>query len=561
MKKIKFIALIMVACMTFMLTGCNLFSQDLARYLTETVITISYENGKKIEIDRQEFLTAYENYGSDLMQSQGYDEQKAKDATVDALVNRKVLLEEAKKVSQTEQGKSIALTDADKNEIMYQTYKSMISNAQSYDSAIKKDWNMEEEVFSSKESTSGVVYNKYTKKAKPVKVYNSDTQSFDYKIELVDEEDSLIRDITFTSLDEVYNSFIAETKNNTSSNLAKEEYRRYLAALQASQKVLKTNYSEEDLVKEEIKRIYKNLEENELLTKYQEFKTDADGYSYITVQNVIDKYKSMIYKSSFKYNADEKAYNEDILSDVSKINYFINDDYFYVAHILVKFSDEQQAEYDGLETLSNKGQGGIISAEKYNERKEQIYNEIKASVRDSETGEIVKTDAVSMTDLMAEINAKLSGKTGAERDLAFRELMYKYNEDDGIMNASYAYVVGENESKMVESFTNASRELNEKGEYGAISEMVCSEYGVHIIYYMGKCANPISINSDNSVTISGEDVLNLDKTYLNNLHNKTVFDLIYESLESDNYSLYENMNMDRIKNDEGIVVKKSNKLI
>lgn len=563
--------------MSFMFAGCDLFARNNVAYYNQIVITASYDDGSKIEINRKDFLTAYYNYGSNLINSYGYTEEKAKEATVDALINRKILLKEAKTLASTEAGASIELTNAEKKELLYQTYSSLISNTREYESEVRDVLNMPvPDTMKQETTTTAVKYEEYEKKARPVYVADESGESGEYRILLLDDETTPKRDIEFANQDAIYEAFVAETKNNQSDVIAREEYRRYLASLQSSQKLLGTNYNEEQLIKEEIKRIYNNLEENEYITKYQEYKQDNQGYSYITVSQVLEKYKSMISTAKFTYDNDLSAYNEDILSDVSKVDYFVNDDYFYVAHILIKFDDEQSARYKALETLSNNGQGYIISAQNYKKQKAELYAGLKANVRDLETGEVVENRCVAVDKVLQEVQVALKNATTKEqKDKAFRELMYKYNEDDGIMNASYPYVVGESESKMVESFTDASRELNTAGTYGAISGLVESEYGVHIIYYMGKCTNAFEFGQDgsielkanytidngNGVEVPTSDILKLDETYLNNLNNKTLFDLVYEELATDNYSQFENMDLSTLKSKYSIEITKVDKLI
>lgn len=563
--------------MSFMFAGCDLFTRNNVAYYNQIVITATYKDGSKIEINRKDYLTAYYNYGSTLINSYGYTEEKAQEATVDALINRKILLKEAKRLAGTEEGASIELTTAEKKELLYQTYSSLMSNAREYESDIRDALNMPEpDTMEQETTTTAVKYEKYEKQARPVYVADESGESGEYKILLLEDNETPKRDIEFADQNAIYEAFIAETKNNQSDVIAREEYRKYLASLQSSQKLLGTNYNEEQLIKEEIKRIYTNLEENEYITKYQEYKQDNNGYSYITVNQVLEKYKAMITSAKFIYDNDLSSYNDDILSDVSKVDYFVNDDYFYVAHILIKFDDEQSAKYEELETLSNNGQGYIISAQNYEKQKTALYADLKANVRDLETGEIVENRSVSASDVLKEVQVALRNATTKEqKDEAFRQLMYKYNEDDGIMNATYPYVVGTENSQMVESFTDASRELNTAGTYGEISGLVESEYGVHIIYYMGKCTNAFEFGMDGSIelranytiddgtgaSVPTSDILKLDETYLNNLNNKTLFDLIYEELATDNYSQFENMDLSTLKDTNGIEITKVDKLI
>ncbi len=538
-----------------MLAGCDLFPQNTAAYLNQIVITANYEDGTKIEISRKDYLTAYNNYGSELINSNGYTEEEAKEATINALVNRKILINEAKSITQV-----VSKVNEEKAELYYQTYEALLSNANDYEAAIRKDWNMEQSDFGTSETKSGTVYTPYEKQAEVV----YDSVRKEYRIKKVEDNATPVREKTFESLEDVKEAFYEATKNNNTDTFAKEEYRRYVASLKATQEVLKTKYTEDQLVANEIERIYNNLEETEYLTKYQGHKQFNGGFSTITVSQVLNKYAAMMSKSKFIYDNNAETYKEDVLGNIENVNYFVDDDYFYVAHILIKFSDAQQAKYNELESLSNSGQGGIISAEAKAEREQQLYNSIKGSVRNAETGEITSEDSVGVNDILKEVQIALSNaKTNEQKDLAFRELMYKYNEDDGIMNAAHPYVIGENESKMVENFTNSSRELNQSGNYGAVSGLVQSEYGVHIIYYMGKCENLFEFQSDGTIHLQANytendvpksDILKLTTTYLNRLNNKTVFDMVYETLVEDSYSEFENVNLETLKHDKGIVV-------
>lgn len=550
-KRFKVLSLLLIACMTFMLAGCNLFPQNNAHYLNQNVITLEYNDGTTINITRQEFLTAYNNYGAELMNSNGQTEAQAKESTINALINREVLLKKAK-----EDDSISDLLKQKRKELCYETYQALISNARDYESAIREDWEIDEPDTMAEETKEGTVYKKYEKQA--TVVFDEETQS--YRIKKVESNDTVLFDEEIQintsgtieeALADVKTAFYKATKENTADTFASEEYRRYLASLRSTQKLMGTNYSDDQLVANEIKRIYDNLEENEYLTQYQEQKQFNDGYSNITVLQVLNKYKAMMSTSKFIYDNNADTYKSDILEKFENVNYVVDDEYFHVAHILIKFSDEQQKRFDELDKLSNNGVGGVVSAGYVAQEKQKLYNSIRGSIRDSETGEITEEDTISVNAILAEIETALkSASTNEQKDNAFRELMYKYNEDDGIMNANYAYVVGENESKMVENFTKASRELNTNGTYGAVSGLVQTEYGVHIVYYMGKCENVFEFAQDGSLTFTESDVLKLEEKKLNNLNNKTLFDLVYESLVQDKYSEYENVDVEFIKSTE-----------
>lgn len=550
-KRFKFLALIMVACFSFILAGCDLFKQNTASYLNQIVITAKYADGSKIEISRMQYLTAYNNYGATLVSSNGYTEEQAKEATINSLVNREIILKEAK-----QDEKIVGKVNDAKQDLYYQTYEALISNARDYESAIRKDWNMPQADSMAEETKTGTVYTPYEQKAQVV----YDDVKNEYRIKKI-EQTAKNHDKELNSLEEVKQAFLAETKENTADTFAAEEYRRYVASLKQTQQIFKTNYNEEKLVEKEVERIYENLEDNKYISEYQIEKEFNGGYSTITVEQVLNYYKAKMGLSKFEYDNDAEVYSSDMLESFKDVNYIIDDNYFNVAHILIKFNETEQAKYDELESLSNNGQGGLISPSGKEKETNNLYNNLRSILRDSETGEILTEDDLYANELLSLVQKTLNAcSTNEEKDEAFRELMYKYNEDDGIMNADYSYVVGTENSKMVESFTNASRELHEAGEYGAVSGLVRSEYGIHIIYYMGQCENVFEFDSENNITLNNEDVLKLAQTKLNNLSNKTLFDLIYENLSEKTYAQFEEINLETLKSQNEIIVTVNKKI-
>ena len=243
-----------------------------------------------------------------------------------------------------------------------------------------------------------------------------------------------------------------------------------------------------------------------------------------------------------------------MLSSFKDVNYVVDDNYFFVSHILMKYNEEQQAEYDNLKSEYDKG---YISKGVYNERLTTLVAEIEATVRDSE-GKIIEDQNVSASKVLSDLKLELASKsTNEEKTEVFRDYMYKYNEDPGTQNAEYAYVIGKETSKMVESFTDASRELNNAGQFGAVSELVPSEYGVHIVFYAGQVKNLFTINDVSTFSLSEQDILKLTDAKLNVLNNKTVFDKVFELLSDDNYSIFENMNLNVLKSNLKIEKHKS----
>ena len=158
-------------------------------------------------------------------------------------------------------------------------------------------------------------------------------------------------------------------------------------------------------------------------------------------------------------------------------------------------------------------------------------------------------------DIYNELVGIMTGKSDEAKTQIFKDYIYTYNEDTGNMNADYCYVIGKDSSRMVDTFTETSRELwdNGNGEYGSIDYCV-SEYGVHIIFYAGPVTNAFTISDPDNFNLNTDNigelteiVNTLKNTYLNAFNNKTLFDKVYEELATDSYTIFETMNLDVLK--------------
>ena len=174
------------------------------------------------------------------------------------------------------------------------------------------------------------------------------------------------------------------------------------------------------------------------------------------------------------------------LADVYYIPPAIADNLYTVSHILIQYSDEQKTELKNIETTASKD-------ETFN--KQNAINTLHANT---------KSNDVSAYDILNEVDAALR-KVDQEDALSeneklqkkcaiFRDYINKYNSDPGMQNLEqlddnskpkYEYLMSGNadNSKMVKEFTDASVELFEAGKKGAISGLVWTEYGAHIIMY------------------------------------------------------------------------------
>jgi len=151
--------------------------------------------------------------------------------------------------------------------------------------------------------------------------------------------------------------------------------------------------------------------------------------------------------------------------------------HFTVSHILIQYDDNQTAEFERIK--SEFQQGGFVTAENYNARMQALAGNLTVRARD-ENG-VEHGEAKTALQVRDEIIAAIGGtpvnvaqpggnfvmmapavSTVAEeqrRINIFRDFIYKYNQDPGMMNAEFEYVIGVDNSRMVAEFTAASREL------------------------------------------------------------------------------------------------------
>ena len=518
---------------TFLLAGCDLFPRNRTEYLNRPVAMLEYNNGDKENITTERFISAFNSYGASLVQN-GTSQEDALEQTLNVLINRYVLVHEAKL--------TVDISDK-KQQVLEDTYDSIISNLDSFEEEVRNEWDIADAEVTEEESTS-VKYTAYEPIAKVVYVDG------EYKIEVIEEKETE-QSTNFKDVDNVISAikeiYYPDDAVSAKDKVKKETFRRYVAAIRNSEEGQNLSKDLDEVFARQVNKVYKSVEEDQYLTSLQEYYQTDDGYSLISVEQVLAKYKTLLLTSKFTYDNDGEAYTTAVLDSFDSVYYVTDNKFFNVSHILIKFDDAQKTAYDNLKTELD---AGYIDYSEYKQKQNELIASIKANVRDTETGEIVSERSISANTVLANLQSELAScNNNDEKTEVFKKYIYTYNEDDGIMNADYAYVVGTEESRMVESFTDASRELHSQGEYGAISDLVVSEYGVHIIFYIGQVENLFTVDNVSTFNLQNSDIMKLAETKLNAFNNKTVFDKVYEQLSSDKYSMFESMNLNVLKKD------------
>jgi hypothetical protein len=553
----KFAKLLICLCLTcsFMFTGCNLVQQNTDRYLNKTVATAG-----TVTITKKDLISAYNSYGYQYVQYYGYTSEKAVTTVLNNLINRELLLQEAKKhivVDETDHKVYYLTLDSDgkevsrrviynayvwQNDILEETYDSINEQIASIEETVRTELNISAEESEEEDTDSDYSAEEvYEKKVK----YENGVWSIIYD-ELEPDEEPM-------------GGFVqASTGNKQVSELA---YKRYIKSLIYSEKGKNLSTNESEVLQREIDRIYDIQQDNKLIeefeTQYEQSVVIDDTFN----ARIVDYYKKLVLASYEKYKelgtSGYEQYASDMQSDSSTVYYHpYGEKFVQVSHVLIKLTDEQ---LDEIEALDNKLATGVIGQQERDEEYQKILDKTIVHARDEDGNETDVTKTVS--EVYAEINNELAKyNTVEEKAIAFNKFIYKYNQDTGIINASNYYVVNLDTSiddSMVKAFADKSRELSaENKDGGNISEPVfvsSDNYsGYHIIFNAGTVKNDLSI----------EQVKNLTSSYAVNLYNKkimlgtdkTYYDYIYDTIVSSDYTSYQSSIVNTKKNDIKIVI-------
>lgn len=569
MKKLSAILLCFLMIFTCSLAGCATFSIDKVKYYNEVLAKVG-----DTHITRYDLLSAYNSYGNSyFVNQQGQSEDEALKSTLDLLIDRESLYQYG-----VENNGRYKPTAYQVNEIVKELYDSLNSQMEDYLSTGKQILNIEEDETAEEEKTEDektYLYSDYVYKKRAELVNDKIVYIVEAEEEITHKyvAEQYLNDHTKEGIiEEIKTNYFGENgeldkyiKENSTEKFAElktqcirlmttdlMEYEHYLRDTNGKQYSKNT----EDLLSRYIERTFTSQIKEQYLTNIRNYFLENEE---LDVELLLNEYKYLARVSHDLYDeADEaedyKTAMKDISTNGDSVLYHPETDskFGYFIHTLISFSEDQKTKIKALENEGNK--------ETAENKKNEIIAETKIQARNSETG-LIDEDAeyVSLSDVIAEYNT-ITG-TYEQKLAKFIQFMFKYTGDTATLTAGMPYVIGYNPntytgtlnsddkldgtySAMVTEFTKEAIDLmktNNNGQMSTISlgnvgEMCITEYGIHLLFYVGN-VNSYDVNySDiDSAYITSEnqadkETLNLYNKVLNPLTGKTYFDMLFDKV-------------------------------
>lgn len=610
-KKLATLFMFVFMCLC-LFTGCNLWRSDGYANLNAIVAT----NGD-ISITRESLITAYNSSGYYYDQYYGYTRKEAIERTIESLINREYLLRYIDQIA--EKDTQYQLTKAEEYAVIKETWEYIDTSITAIVEQTRKELGLTKDDLSteSEDTSSGNNSTDYKQKDGYTKKFVSGTLTTlngtkNVAIKTIVKDDNEYVPEVLPSL---YNYQV--NLKSSSKDYKRTVWNRYITILKANQKSYKyDDMSDTAVFNRELDKTYKTNLENAKLKKFENIYTQNFGLEpypdyvengekvdlyYVndkTLQDIITKYQKTYNSNKELYNLS-KANSNIVTEEEIKNNYYNlvtnssnREEYLYYGnpqedetlltciHILVKLSEEQSAQITAIDEnplykepigdgTSDKTIADILKAEVRSQENTKAfyrtYNE-EGKVTESKTGTSVKE---IYKEILEKINTQVSALPGTADYVEqvvkiFDEYIYTYNQDTGIINAKFDYIVGTKTSAMVNSFTEVVRKLYNNGEKdfnktedqadynkdvtlmfpngvgfaGAISapflEVASNYSGYHIVLYTGTLNNIEA----NSLTIDNVfEKLSSTKTSI--AYGQTLFEFVYDKVIKDTYNAYQ----------------------
>lgn len=508
-KIITSILLVLFLCANVLFSACSLVTLNNKAYLKQTVATAG-----DITITMKDLINGYNSFGYSYTEENGgsYSTKEAVKKTLDDLVSRELLIKYSKETFGE-------LTITEQNEVYTEVFEYINSELKTLEEEIIKEENLDEILTDDSSEDEKTKITEYTKKIE--RVYNEETHEFEY----VRVKENKKEDTELIEFEQVYHG---------SKELGDKAMRRFIKQVRNSDSDLKYK-SNNEVLDYEINRAYETYEKNKYITRLQE---NFEQTQLVDKDAIVEKYKELVRNSLFTYYYDEASYNSKMQETANEVYYQpFGDKYIQVAHILIKYSDDQTKQ---IEALQKDKESGYIDPVAYDEALKQIALDVKTS------------DGKTPSALYSEIQTALSSATTTYPSLSedearlkvFLTYIEKYNEDDGIVSAinsqTQYYSVNLDTSvkdTMIKEFADASRALYaEDGskDYTMYYEPVLGQYGYHIIFSVGTVKNLVDYKNLN--TLTAEQLYNAPAMAGTN---KSLFDKMAELVDNADYSEYQ----------------------
>lgn len=585
-KKIFLCVMIMLLSVTAIFSGCNLIQTD-GQKLADSVCA---EVGD-IKVTRRELVNYY--YSAYQQTGNAYDVNEL----LEELINQKLIIKQVKEnlssyvlaINETmENASGTTLADiANKyyhNKALQSAYDYIDSQILIYENNIRASKGMAliKEDNKSSNNTSSNSSVKYEKLYES-KLERSEDGDIVVKFEPVDFEDSRL-DKAVDGSDKLvrgYNYLKIDHGDQATRTLA---FKRYIKSLIRSEEGKNLDQNEDNVLTREIDRLFKVYEEQQYLKFYEEKylrqqlaldkMSGTDGIN----AKVVERYKQLVKESYSKFMLEgDNAYNEYIKAMNSDSNavyyhpYASNADgkgFIQVAHVLIKFTDEQINDTKDDEVLSYKE---IMEIENTEERENALEEWVEkclgqakylSSEQEADETKIAGNaygEKISYKDIFNEIkNALNEVSTLEDKAALMNDFMYKYSEDEGSLNLSHYYNVSldtsifndDNKESWVKEFADAARlAYSTNGAGTLVAEPVFvnqltekdGKYtgycGYHIIFVVKEYENLCDINSVDALNEDFAEIL-FNTRVMSGVEEKSLYDVIYDTLTLTNYSNY-----------------------
>ncbi len=564
----KILSLILAVFLSLsVLTGCNLITRNDELYYNATVATITYSDGTTDNITKRELITAYSSYGYNYVQNYGYTQEKAIETTLDSIVDN-YFTRKAVKDYYAQKGENL-FENSEKTYLWDKTMDAILSNLKGYLSETAK-------TSDETESTNKSIFVDYTKTVELegttlLRKTAATTIRGTYAARQVDGIDIDFEyrhtDGTYKFQELIYQNVQKLFAGNTQSDKNwKNAFRKYVDVVKENYEYLNKS-SDKEWFLFEVNRVYDILKNNYIVEVYETIfnkdKAQDSRTTLVQARDVLDNYQRKVKTdyTTYKLQDDKETYASDMLSNIKDVYYYLEDtdstNYFFIAPIKIDFSALSETQKNEIADAKALKKEGAIGDAQYKAMVNSIVNENSqiVNVRNASTGEV--ESHISITKLREEMEDAVLGAGHTDEEIAdaLRKYFYLYNDEDTYKNADYNAVFGvDAEGNVVASDSYSDDDIkaaikslynNGSAKIGDFSETVEVEDGFYIFLFAGKIENLV----DADASLTTETIKTLNKTRLNMFSQKTILDVIFAELDVDNFSVFQNMDMNKLKKD------------